>query len=1014
MEENQTKNDAENKAKTKKATEEEAKTSSEKIRNILMASPVKKEHFKVRKSVVFLHKLKELQIKEKAHTRVSSLITTPKKNNRKSSYKSRKRTTESYNNFSNKNYRVRKNLTNYNEIPFNSGEVTADKVIEALNIPQQERNLFSNALVCNFLSKSGLKDKFEKDGVDKTNFDKMLIITSTYMKYVQKGIDEVIYTQEDDDEYIYIIIQGKVSLYTPVLRIEELNGKEYFNVLTDIVDKKDYTLLELITQNEANQKVFDISFDEAVILKKIMLKIRLLEKKENKPLEEDDFKAAKLSPEAFEIDLGSMSGRQVKDKLMTFLTDITSDHCDKLKSLLSIKEKQVVFLFEYSEKRDLMSGDFFGEGDLELNKYTQKAVSTEKTDLCVLSSDIYKEYMKDEAQKMYLKELSFILDHFFFSSIFRRKFEKEYMKFVKKDLYVKGQVLIKEDESVNEVYFIDKGSVEVSFRKNLMEVHSLINALNLYMYSNFSKEPHLDSTEKINEKNPFILSDEKFKKILANSSVEELTKEFGQKKIYRLFVLGKNEIFSDVGFYFGFPQLFTAKVISERAILFRISTDHLSFIFRNESRTVFSDFERDVLRRSRVLLERLISIENSELLTLEKRVEPKEPLKEEAEEGNAITRNGRADFGRLRRWREDRDCGEGLNSQIFKSTESVKSQDESIRKSILRKTHNKKSMRKSNLFLSPPSSIFKNAQLKHSPKKYSQDYSSTFTNKSGKSVKNSKQQYVHFHRNSIGVNGDSKNKITIPKVKSLEERLLLQINRDILQYDQTKGYIFNAISNNKSTEGIKNLKLSKIKSEENKLSSEVTLSNKGPISSSSRCDNVSTYRFEGENKDFYNKFTLGNEGKIGEKSEERENVGMYSEGGARRYLTAGHKVFDIEKNLFYFKKTTDKFALKDLYRTYSDLKYLNTYGNTDKIDCKLPNIFRSQLAQCRLNKYKIFDYNNAEKESSSEINCIKNGEIKEENLYGKTKNTSSFYSNTNISTFTGYSNNFCKSTGYLE
>ena len=71
----------------------------------------------------------------------------------------------------------------------------------------------------------------------------------------------------------------------------------------------------------------------------------------------------------------------------------------------------------------------------------------------------------------------FLLNNFFFSSISKITFEKVYLKFFEYVKYYSNQIIIKENDPINYIYFIKSGNVRIYSKRSIIQNHLLIQLI---------------------------------------------------------------------------------------------------------------------------------------------------------------------------------------------------------------------------------------------------------------------------------------------------------------------------------------------------------------------------------------------------------------------------------------------------------------------------------------------------------------------------------------------------------
>jgi len=96
--------------------------------------------------------------------------------------------------------------------------------------------------------------------------------------------------------------------------------------------------------------------------------------------------------------------------------------------------------------------------------------------LCI-NNKIYKEYIKSINNKIIEEKVLFLTLNFFFKKILRNKFKKYYYQYFEYEKYKKGDIIFKENEKANYLYFIENGELLISSKKSIIENYNIINKI---------------------------------------------------------------------------------------------------------------------------------------------------------------------------------------------------------------------------------------------------------------------------------------------------------------------------------------------------------------------------------------------------------------------------------------------------------------------------------------------------------------------------------------------------------
>ena len=104
-------------------------------------------------------------------------------------------------------------------------------------------------------------------------------------------------------------------------------------------------------------------------------------------------------------------------------------------------------------------------------------IAVEDTHLGVIHIPYYEEFISVENNKIKMKETIFLVESFFFNSIRIPVFKKRYFNtFINKE-YRRGDIIYREKEIIEYIYFTKEGEIELTFRVNFLELNKIIRIL---------------------------------------------------------------------------------------------------------------------------------------------------------------------------------------------------------------------------------------------------------------------------------------------------------------------------------------------------------------------------------------------------------------------------------------------------------------------------------------------------------------------------------------------------------
>lgn len=156
----------------------------------------------------------------------------------------------------------------------------------------------------------------------------------------------------------------------------------------------------------------------------------------------------------------------------------------------NIEETFEFICYEYFKILEFKSGDYFGDMSLDNGGLRTATITSleEETHLGAIELTFYKEYIQNEKIRTLTQEVNFLMQNYFFQSIKRIRFEKNYYSNFELIEYHKGDYLMHENKGIEYVYFLRKGELELTTKKNVFESFSLISKYMKWLVSNVGCE----------------------------------------------------------------------------------------------------------------------------------------------------------------------------------------------------------------------------------------------------------------------------------------------------------------------------------------------------------------------------------------------------------------------------------------------------------------------------------------------------------------------------------------------
>ena len=273
---------------------------------------------------------------------------------------------------------------------------------------------------------------------------------------------------------------------------------------------------------------------------------------------------------------------------------------NKYKFVVDKNTKKNIKLIKYTRVLILGNNEFFGESAMGENEKRNATIRVlEDSYIGYLSANLYKTNFFAEKKLAMQNKVHFLNTRFFLKYINLKRFSKKYFNLFVYEKYLHGYTLFRENEELNYVYFIEDGLVELSSTKTMLEIEIFLKGL---------EEKYLLKDEENNLK---------YKAL--KSRTKDLEDYLNKTQKSKILIVGRNETLGIESFFYGIPYFATAKIVSQRAKIFKISVEQLSQIL-NIEKDCLSSLRNLVLNKAKILQKRLFSMNNTKLILLDNKI----------------------------------------------------------------------------------------------------------------------------------------------------------------------------------------------------------------------------------------------------------------------------------------------------------------------------------------------------------------------------------------------------------
>ena len=489
------------------------------------------------------------------------------------------------------------NRTSLNdEPPENLGNI-----LNILSKPAENRNFNDIFVIKRYLLSTKIewlfKDEFENK---EESIEKLLTFFGLEMNYRLFKEGEEVFKVGDSSVYLYLIIKGKIEILKPTPEISYISGHEYFSYIMNLKNQKEDHLLNV--NLEENYKQFDIDKNQLELLPAIYIHhVFELIKMKKKINFEEELALVNMTLKDLELTHETVhSYEHLSTQIEEKLPFVPPFLLNKYKFIVDKDTKKSVKLIKYTRVLILGNNEFFGESAMGENEKRNATIRVlEDSYIGYLSANLYKTNFFAEKKLSMQNKVHFLNTRFFLKYINLKRFSKKYFNLFVYEKYLHGYTLFRENEELNYVYFIEDGLVELSSTKTMLEIEIFLKGLE-EKYLLKDEENHL-----------------KYKAL--KSRTKDLEDYLNKTQKSKILIVGRNETLGIESFFYGIPYFVTAKIVSQRAKIFKISVEQLSQIL-NIEKDCISSLRNLVLNKAKILQKRLFSMNNTKLILLDNKI----------------------------------------------------------------------------------------------------------------------------------------------------------------------------------------------------------------------------------------------------------------------------------------------------------------------------------------------------------------------------------------------------------
>ena len=497
---------------------------------------------------------------------------------------------------------------------------SSKKLIKIVKLQNNERTFTDIYDIKNFLINNQLLDMLQFTNSNEEIIDKILINCCINCKYKYFRKDYVLYRVNDIIDKFYMIIQGNIGIYKWFSKIIYMSGFKFFQYIYDLYLNKEFYILKLVL--EQNCRLFPLK--ESIFPKlNIIIASKLIQKyNKNKNAYinifnsiEDIFKNCfvdkynykkeknNIKYDIFDFDYELLCKTNDDNIVYIYECHLLHEYRDG-KFLEPINTQEIINNYK-SSLRDINNNNNENKENskndninftIEKRRICTARVMSD-THLCYFDLNNYYHFLLTEYKKILHKDSKYLIDNFIFKKL-SKQFEEKYFPFFEYEEVNINRYLFKENESLEYIYFMKDGIIELTLNKNIYQVQKLLNELFLIKkrkYEEIEQNQTIKNNNNINL--PLNIDNE------ITSAEHEI----------RLVILEEKDTIGLECLYYGLNYFYNAKVINKKAILYKISKKKLLEILDIERENIEIKYIHECERKIDFLMLRLFNLKKVKL-----------------------------------------------------------------------------------------------------------------------------------------------------------------------------------------------------------------------------------------------------------------------------------------------------------------------------------------------------------------------------------------------------------------
>ena len=460
-------------------------------------------------------------------------------------------------------------------------------------IKEKEKNSYQK-LFDNIYDNNLNKNKLNIDDVVITKINEKLNLLIEHIIIEKREKGKFLIKLNNKINYVYFLIVGRLSLMKPLeIKNIKMTYDEYIKYLLELKFTKEFYIFEEVLKLNSSILYFQSKMHFQNFIKLYFLNKIQNELKNNLTYPNIEDYLTKYYLEFEDIEFNK---EQLKETYIKSHKSSNNEWEIYLKILFQINNEDSIFLssynfiFENKETKidftiiryDIISylnpGNYFGDEEKDnLNNICLRV--EEDSIIAFISKEKFNEIIYENSlKKERLKKLLFLWENFIFKKISPIDFEKNYISYFNQCEYQRNEYLFKQDNEITNLYLIKEGQVTIYFYGNLIDIANKIKDLIDLI---IEKNPINLSNNEINELKYLYLYDPTIKNIKHKDI--SFKQEINKKKTFEICIMNGLEFFPLDNYFLSKNYYTSCKVITEKAIFYKININNFENIINNDS-----------------------------------------------------------------------------------------------------------------------------------------------------------------------------------------------------------------------------------------------------------------------------------------------------------------------------------------------------------------------------------------------------------------------------------------------